>query len=198
MKCHFLESMVDLSTLKFPTYGYEKMKIKEGFVKASSLLMLIVFLQGCASYSSGPQVPPDKRQVTIIESMPGKTKDELFSKAMEWVSLSYNSGKHVVDLTDSKFGTIVGNGMTTFEWDSIIGAGCAHNSKYKMRISVKDEKVRIMYSGLIGTFPPCGMGGPNWQPLTSKVHVNSVLNKLSAEGQTLIAYLKDSKNSDDW
>ena len=64
--------------------------------------------------------------------------------------MSYNNGKHVVDLTDSKFGTIVGNGMTTFEWDSIIGAGCAHNSKYKMRISVKDEKVRIMYSGLIG------------------------------------------------
>lgn len=163
-------------------------------------LVSISVLFGCSSrVGSLPVIPPDERGFELIEEIPGKNRLEIFNLSREWMSLNFRSSESVIDYEDIDSGKIVGKGITNYAWGGgFTGSMCPHLCKFVMNISIKDEKIRIVYDNFIGSFPPCNKGRMNWGPLRAEVHVNSVRTRLADQAKALIRFINKGHEKKDW
>lgn len=80
---------------------------------------------------------------TNVVNVDSLSKNELFSRAQEWVVKTYNSGKDVVQLSDKDNGKLIGNGALDVSWKNMSGY-----IKYTISIYVKDGKYKYEITNL--------------------------------------------------
>ncbi len=103
-----------------------------------SRLFLISILTFFMFFSSSCVTPPKMYETTKIENVQNKNKQAIFDKTRQWFSETFVSGKSVVDYEDKNAGVIIGNGV--YAARTLFSSMNAH---YKMRVDIKDSKVRI-------------------------------------------------------
>ena len=96
----------------------------------------------------------DDKSLTGVFEVQNKTKAEIFSAINKWISINYNSGKSVTQLSDAGGGNIVVKGINEVNYTNSYKT--ISNSKYVqptistklnhlIDISVKDNRFRIVY-----------------------------------------------------
>ena len=94
-------------------------------------VLLVSGLSGCVT--TQPYVP---QEIVEVVEIPGKSKDEIFTKSRQWFSQYFVSGESVVDYEDQAAGTIIGNGIAGLGYDPF---GIVHyDIHYNIRIDIKD------------------------------------------------------------
>ena len=102
--------------------------------------------------NSNSQNPLKFEQVFNAE---GKTKDEMFSKAMLWVADKYNSANDVVQLSDKDAGNIIVKAMYNHRYGKAMTYGGSWgNITYTLSIQFKDDKYRIAVGPFIHEYEP--------------------------------------------
>ena len=101
--------------------------------------VLVFGLGGCVT--TQPYVP---QEIVKVVEIPGKSKDEIFTKSRQWFSQYFVSGESVVDYENQEAGTIIGNGIAENGRDPF--GLVAYDFHYNMRIDIKDEKFRATTS----------------------------------------------------
>ncbi len=83
-------------------------------------------------------MPVSDRKIQDIVDLKGMKKDQIYTKSLEWIASSFNSGKSVLEHKDKEGGKIIGNVSTSF-----MVAITTIDVKSSMVIDVKDAKARI-------------------------------------------------------
>lgn len=113
-----------------------------------SRIILIAFLAvslfGCGGSLANFDDVPFQEVYTVDSS----SSDEIFSRANLWVAETYNSPKDVIKYSDSKTGTIIGNGAFPYPRPRDI-SDCV---LYDFKIESKDGRVRYTVSNLRRSF----------------------------------------------
>ena len=113
------------------------------------LLILVSF------YANAQEYKLEEKTVTGVFDVAGKSKSEIFSAISKWISINYNSGKSVTQLSDAEGGNIIVKGIneTTVSNNARI---LYPNTKsipdtsimkfnHLIEINIKDNKYRIIY-----------------------------------------------------
>lgn len=114
-------------------------------------ILLTLFM--CISFNNYAQeYKLEEKSVTGVFEANGKTKAELFSAINKWVSINYNSGKTVTQLSDVEAGTIIVKGINTVAtktdlnklFPRVIPELNYYKFNHLLEINIKDNKFRII------------------------------------------------------
>ena len=155
-----------------------------------AIAVSIMFLSGCNTVQYAPS------DITSIVKISGKTKTEIYSKARQWFSQTFVSGKSVVDYEDKEAGTIIGNSVAD------IGQGDLGFSNYaidyNIRIDAKDGRMRVITKIISFTRTSVYDGKSNRadyvadeQLLQANAYVDNIVKSLEN-------YIKSDKFADDF
>jgi hypothetical protein len=118
---------------------------------------IFLILLMAVSYCSNAQAYKlEEKSVIGIFEADGKTKAEIFSAINKWISINYNSGKSVTQLSDDEAGNIVVKGVNKVYYKNILKLFFYENNEsfpsiiplnlnHLIEINVKDNKYRITY-----------------------------------------------------
>ena len=99
------------------------------------VLAVIALFAGCAM----TPIPAEQRQVVKIYEVE-LSKDEIFSKANEWIARAFVDHDAVVEYSDKATGKIYGNGSVIIYED--LGMPIERPCKFQFIIEVKEGKIR--------------------------------------------------------
>lgn len=101
-------------------------------------------LVGCAMYKS---IPTEGMKFERVIELNNAEKNVIFIKSMSWMVESFGSSKAVIEYQDKDEGVIIGKAF--YEQSEITLWGqYIINIWFQIRIDVKDEKVKILFSDL--------------------------------------------------
>jgi len=86
----------------------------------------------------------NSRSVEKVVPIQGKTKQQIFTKSIEWFMRSFVDGKSVIQLQDSVNGKIIGKGFNAslYRCCGMYSIQCS----YTMIIDIKDNKIRVTFT----------------------------------------------------
>lgn len=94
---------------------------------------------------------------SIIDSLEGQNKDDLFSKSVKWMADSFVDSKEVIQIKDKEAGSIVGSGTIDYVTKGFLGG--KERMSFMVEITVKDFKSRMrLYQFKYKTFGSAGYG----------------------------------------
>jgi hypothetical protein len=157
--------------------------MKKSFLALVILAAIISFL-GCVGMQV---VPPEERVVQQVHEV-DLTKDQIFSKCLEWMAQSFVDSKEVIELKDKENGKIIGKGVTDFMRAGVVSIPC----RFTMIVEIKDSKYRTTYKNFIGLYREQSV------PLEHKGDIDQVKESLLVFDRDLYVYLTSSKKADDW
>ncbi len=106
-------------------------------------------------YSNAQEYKIEDKAVTGVFELQGKTKAQIYSAITKWISINYNSGKSVTQLSDSEGGNIIVKGIneisyltnTKILYPNMKSAPETALTKFNhlIEINIKDNKFRINY-----------------------------------------------------
>ena len=118
-----------------------------------NLIIAFVLVLSLSGYSQ--TYTNDDRSLTGVFEAPNKTKAEIFSAINKWISINYNSGKSVTQLSDADAGNIVVKGINstmyrnTYKilYPNMKGVPDYYplSLNHLIEVNVKDNKFRITY-----------------------------------------------------
>lgn len=141
---------------------------------------------GCASSKPASQ---EEMKHEYVKEYPNITKDQIFDRAMRWITQNFKSGKSVIDYQDKQVGTIIAKGIIP---DVNFGGIGNANLGFTLTIDIKDGKARFDYNNLVPIDPENGQEKPSMSNY-ERVHKNSVkqFDKMTNEISTAILNNKD-------
>lgn len=117
------------------------------------LIFAVTLLLSMIGY--GQTYTIEDRSVIGVFEVAGKSKTEIFSAINKWISINYNSGKSVTQLSDSEAGNIVVKGINEtmykntykilFPKSNSIPTYNPLSLNHLIEVNVKDNKYRITY-----------------------------------------------------
>lgn len=116
--------------------------------KACILVFLALLAAGCANIMNNQLVRDDSEKRTeFIVDYPGLETSLLFSRTLKAMGLVFRSSENVIDVEDREAGNIIGNGTASFKTkcEGGVYSNLAISVRYKIIITVKDEKIRYRY-----------------------------------------------------
>lgn len=125
------------------------------------LPLIGILLTGCVSTPSD-QLPitTEKREFLYDYTVVGKSKDELYVKANDFLAISFNNSKVISRVEDRKRGTIISKAIAnwTLSTDGLIITGMPCYSSYDIYFIAKDGKARLQLELMEGAPNPsvCG------------------------------------------
>jgi len=130
-----------------------------------------------------------KQDIMVFDSI---SKEEIFNKTIEWISLNYNSANDVIQLRDNVNGKIILKGMYTTNF--YIKEGVI---KHTAVIDIKENKLRYTYTDFI--YDSQGSGAMSFEkPLTSKKKLIEKTNGyINNSMNSLKDYIKNNIKADD-
>jgi hypothetical protein len=152
--------------------------------KIISLVAAILFtfgVMGCISMA-----PVEKRTQEMIVELPKTTKKANYIKSLEWFTLTFKSGKDVIDFKDEESGKIVGKGYINF------GEFTGSKIYVFMTVEVKDNKARITCVAQNLTFPE------NTRDIDANLELPEVLVKTKALMNEYKAFMQKANTKKDW
>ena len=139
-------------------------------------------------YASAQEYKIEDNAITGVFECQGKTKSQIFSAINKWISINYNSGKSVTQLSDADGGNIVVKGINEVSYPT--------NSKilfpnmkslpettfikfnHLIEINIKDNRFRINYKIIDIDYDPNAIS--YLTPEQKKMNIDSVnLNGMS-------------------
>lgn len=102
-----------------------------------------------------------EEQLTTITEVSGKSKSEIYNRALEYIARSYTSSNDTIQLKDEDSGRIVAKAITYSVGDPK-DFGIKRPFKFTLLIDAKDEKARIQFEN-IESINFDGRAGPNMQ-----------------------------------
>lgn len=151
------------------------------------IILAFTIIISCVGYQIVPQEERIFRQIHEVKL----TKNEIFSKCLEWMAQTFVDSKDVVELKDKETGKIIGKGITNFVAGGIASIPC----RFTIIIEIKEYKYRATYKNFIGLF---GKYSNNPMPLEHKTYIDQVKANLATLDNNLYAYLTISKKANDW
>ncbi|QIH37893.1 DUF4468 domain-containing protein [Flavobacterium sp. Sr18] len=116
-------------------------------------LVVLVLMLGTASYCQ--TYTTEDKALTGVFEVAGKSKAEIFSAINKWISINYNSGKSVTQLSDAEAGNIVVKGINQtiykntykilYPKSNSIPSYNPLSLNHLIEVNVKDNKYRITY-----------------------------------------------------
>ena len=140
-------------------------------------------------------------QVEVLE-FENRTKDDLFDKTIEWVTLNYNSANDVVQLNDKEAGKIIAKG----DMVAPFGFGQTTVIRYTLIFDFKDERMRYTFTSFSWangfSNPDYSFEDNTWRrnAKTEKLlngHIQTAEENINSYLQSLVEYV-NSDDSDDW
>lgn len=110
-----------------------------------------------------------------IDSIPGKSKIDLYRKAKVWFAKVFHSSKDVIQLDDQETGQIIGKGNFTYPIKILLSAA-EWRCSFTIQIDLKDNKSRVRLFDLSYSSP----GGEwnvdylNKHPGQGKQHIKAI------------------------
>ena len=92
--------------------------------------LILGLLMAVSFYSNAQEYKIEEKAVTGIFEVPNKSKAEIFSAISKWISINYNSGKSVTQLSDAEGGNIVVKGINEITYS---------NTKFKDRDGIEHQ-----------------------------------------------------------
>jgi hypothetical protein len=152
-------------------------------------LFLALALHGCATNPNSPNYPISQSDVqaqtyTYIDLDDGK--EELWTKARNYIATAYGNSNAVLRVEDEKSGTLIGKGMIKWKMlTSSISPYCY--SEYDIRFVAKDNKARLQLELLAGV--PSISECVAWT-LPSKYGYQQITDKFSQMSSQLASSLR--------
>ena len=124
----------------------------------------------------------------------GKSKDELYTKAMEWVALNYKSANDVIQHEDADKGKIICKG--SFVTNLWLTTGFINHT---LTLDFKDDKIRMTYSNFGYNSTETQFNLENEKMLKSGIEKlkKRALDQIISSEASLIEYINNDQN-DDW
>lgn len=124
--------------------------------KQIALLMMVLVISGCAVRHD-----PDF-SFTKIMDVPKFEKSQIFNRSEEWVALTFNSGKSVIQVKNNETGRIIGRGVITVQKNRM---SAFESYKFTMIIDSKDGKSKVRFYN----FTEVELGGSPSVDITGKL-----------------------------
>ena len=147
-------------------------------IKYMASFMVIMLISGCASMSVAD---PNLNYQKTYEQ-PGKSKEDIYSKALQWLARTYNDSKAVIEYQNEEEGKIIGRGISEVTFNPTLIAPITHQIQYTITIDIKENKIRITYD--------------NFKNLDAASFFNDSFNKLQPQLVELSEELNKYINSE--
>jgi len=154
------------------------------------ILVTFTIIISCVAPGGFQIIPQEERIVRQIHEVK-LTKNEIFSKCLEWMAQIFTDSKEVIELKDKETGKIIGKGITNFMSGGIVSIPC----RFTIVIEIREYKYRATYKNFIGLF---GKYRNDPIPLKHKAYIDEVKTKLMNLDQDLYVYLTTSKKANNW
>jgi len=122
--------------------------------KQLAVLLAVLVITGCAG-----RYQPEISYTKVLD-VPKFEKSQVFNRSEEWIALSFNSGKSVIQVKNPETGRIIGRGVVSVS-KGPLNSPEVYN--FTMVIDAKDDKARIQFLNFTGVehgLPPAkGMAG---------------------------------------
>ena len=122
------------------------------------------------------------------------SREYLFSRAMEWVALSYKSAQDVIQHSDKERGKIICKG--NFSTNLFMKSGWI---RHTLTLEFKEGRFRQTYSDF--SYYSSGSGELPFESknlgFKNKI-LNETSNKINSSTESLKEYLQTNKKNDDW
>lgn len=107
------------------------------------LVLIITLNTAFAQNNSIPLKDAETIYADTIYKIDSVTKSELYLRSKVWVSDYFKSSKAVIDLDDKENGMLICKGFQEITIHSVIGVAITTRCYFTIRISSKDNKVRL-------------------------------------------------------
>ncbi len=110
------------------------------------VLLVAALLVGSLSFGQETQFTFNKEGFTdyIVTPVEGKTQKELYLKALNWISVTYNNPKEVIKAQiENEYIRIEGVKSNMFVLDAGLGIKIINDGRYQIEISFKDGKYKF-------------------------------------------------------
>ncbi len=117
-----------------------------------TVLGILILMSLC---SNAQEYKKEDKALTGIFEAQGKTKAQIYSAINKWISINYNSGKSVTQLSDGEAGNIILKGINEVSYPNIskimypnmksIQDISIMKLNHLIEINIKDNKFRIIY-----------------------------------------------------
>jgi len=110
------------------------------------------------------------QQYTEVVDVPGKTANQLYVSAKEWIALTFKSANNVIQMDDPTNGKIIGKGSTTvseaYVMPGLVRIPCKliFDVDFTVSIAQKDNKYKVEISDMIVNPSAETMGGQSKIP----------------------------------
>lgn len=146
-------------------------------IKHLAVLLMVLAASGCAT-----RYHPDFTFTKVMD-VPKFEKSQIFNRSEEWVALTFNSGKSVIQLKNKESGRIIGRGMLSARKDIM---SAAETFNFTMIIDSKDGKSKIRFLNFsnvdLGVSPSMGITGKLERLCNEMAHdLRTHINNLTVE-----------------
>lgn len=154
-------------------------------MKVAAIVILLSALAGCISQEAVPV--PDRMYQQVVDV--SATKQELYTKTLEWIARSFGSSDAVIQFKDSEQGKIIGKGIV-----SVTYSIAPVNTFFTLTIELKDNRTRFTFENMY--WEPHEALLPSTMPLENR----GQLDRFSQKAAELIEDWKTyvSKNAGNW
>lgn len=118
------------------------------------LLVVIALMFSTLIFSQ--EYKTDDKALTGVFEVAGKSQGEIFSAINKWISINYNSGKSVTQLSDAEGGNIIIKGINQVSYKNIskilhpnmkgLPDELIMKFNHLIELNIKDGKYRIIYT----------------------------------------------------
>jgi hypothetical protein len=120
-------------------------------------ILLALILSGCAGLD--PMMDSNyKHEFTYDFSAPGKSKNELWKSARDYMATAYRDSSKVIKIADEQDGTMIGSAIIGWQISPLSAQYCNYN--YSIKFAAKDGKARLQLD-LLDPIGGCGWDRPS-------------------------------------
>jgi hypothetical protein len=164
-----------------------------------NVIAIIIAALAFAGCTGLEPVPENEKTFSKVVEVKGKTKDQIYTATKIWIAENFKSAKSVIELDSKDDGIIIGNGIIKYPCD---GFECVakgdHRVLFTIRIDMKDERFRIVFSNIM-LYWPASKSFPSYKgPVNLKSDMDAIRLALLQFGDDICTAVTSGGAKSDW
>lgn len=153
------------------------------------MALLASILCGCAVT---PSVPEPPLLIQNVHDVAGRTKSQIHIASRDWLALTFQDAKQVIEVDDREAGKIIGRGIV-----EVSSFGITSPVRFTVMIESKDGRVRTTYQDFeirgsyTGQWAPVRGDGRNNYPEKTDAQIKEL-------DASLVKFISSSASADSW
>jgi hypothetical protein len=149
------------------------------------IMFAAVVLAGCVSQEKVPVADRVYQQIVDVSA----TKQDAYTKTLEWIAKSFGSSEAVIQFKDPEQGKIIGKGIVSVNYGIV-----PIDTFFTLTIELRDNRVRFTFENM---YPePHEVLLPDRMPLDTRLQLDKFSQKASQLIEDWKAYV--AKNASNW